>query len=709
MQFAASVVIACTVFALLGSALWRRSPVSAWSTPFTSIYLGQMIAWAGAVLLLPVGAGLERVLGVSPPIGAWLFLGLAAALWSNQERLAKVREAASSPSWIIGLLGLLSVIQVALVYSSAGSHVGALGLDTHQHIYWTRQLLSSHRVPLVERGTDILTLYPHGFHLLTALWAAAGVGGGVGEVGPWVKLMPFLQAWLPCVAFAELACAKERRSGTALLLGAALAVYAFAITRMVFPEHDLSGTPRYASAAAMLFPWMAVFAGRQLEDARLGAIGLASIPAVAALLLSLNAIVAVQFFVFVVPLLAVTLWLDRSSRAQLKAGLLAGSCGLALLVSLQDPWIVAQWSSRLAPGYVEWFGAISPERAAELGMLSQDELVEESPGARLYDSGGDYARLFATSLSNGLRDTLTSGWQFPFRHAPSNPAGRIALRILVAAALVAVILRRRKGDGSSLLVALGVGCVIGAFGQHAFFHFSEGLAVGRDHAFVLLRDYSDVASRHTALPLAAMLMLGALDVLARELRDPAWLDRRIVLAATGVVCALPFLLHGATETVDPERGFWAPVAKQDIADLREIEAHVAAEQGVLVPAAAWGIGEERWIVPRGATASVLPWSERRLVFNARLGSSVFYNWRDVARFCDGRDEDRADFLERNGVEWFLWKRPVGVEADRGPRNPMCKLPLSRLGVFEPPVAAAGDLQLYRIDPARLRGVERSQR
>ncbi len=686
-------------FALLGSAVLRRSPLA---MPFTSILFGQMLAWGGATVLLPIGAGLDQMVGVSPPIGAWLLAGLALAVFTGRRHLEHFDTSRDGAGLLLGVVGLAAIVKVALVYSS-GSHIGALGLDTHQHIFWTRQLIDAHHVPLTERGTDILALYPRGFHLLTALWSAAGVAG---PIGSWIKLMPFLQAWLACVAFAEIVCAGQRRHGTAALLAVLLVVYAFAMSEMVFPEYDLNGTPRFASAAVLFFPWLALVAGRQLACARLGALALACIPALLALLLSMNAVLAVQAVVFVLPLIGITLAIDREALPRPPIIWIAASVGIAVVVVLQDPWIIAQWAPRLAPGYLDWFGVITPADAADLGLLSQDELVSGTGGAApAYAAAGDIARLFGSSLWTGATGAFTAGWFFPFQQDLLTHIGRIALRLalLLCAALALAAPATRSAPHRLLFFAVVAGTCFGGLAQQALVYFADGLAVGRDYAFVLLRDYSGAAAGHVGLPVQAMALTAGVAWATAGGRASGRGGQLAVAFAAVAACALPFLLYGTARTVDPEHGFWAPLRSGDIEHLRTLEQHIGPEEGVLVPSAAWGIGEERWIVPQGATASVLPFSDRRLVFNARLGTSVYYNWRDVALFCDGRDEERADFLARHDVRWFLLRDEQAATGAHPTRAPMCRLHLSRLGVVMPPVAVAGDLVLYRVDPAQLRG------
>jgi len=706
MPFVVCVLIACGAFWLAGGlALQRVRGARPGQLPFTSMLFGQMIVWVVAVLVLPLGAGIDAWLGRSPAIGVWLWGGLAVALALAGRG---VEWTSSSAGRVFAAVGIAALVKVALVYS-AQSHIGALGLDTHQHIYWVRQLLEAHHVALNERDTPVLALYPRGFHLLTALWSAAGIAG---PVGSWVKLMPFLQAWLPCLAFAELVnLAARRQARTGLLaagLALALVVYAFAISRMAFPEYDLNGTPRFASGAALLFPWLVLVAGRVLDNTMLRTLAIACLPAVALLLLSMNAILLVQFAVFLLPLLGITGWLTRQDadipRERIAAWAVA-SCGIAALVCLQDPWIVAQWAPRFAPGYLDLFGVITPDEATNLGLLAKDELVSESAGSALHQTWSDFAWLFFASLAGALRDFLSSGWRFPFSQDLFSDAGRIALRIVILAGAGAglVALRHERTTLRTLFFALVIGSCAGGFAQLALFHFAEGLAVGRGYEYVLLRDYCEVAAKHVGLPVQGMILLAALGLAMTGWRMPTRIASN---APTWIVAALatslPFALYGTSESVDPARGFWAPLHHRDLANLRSIETHIGPDEGVLVPAAAWGIGEERWIIPQGATASVLPFSTRRLVFNARLGPSVVFNWRDVVQFCQGSDAQRAAFLARHDVRWFLLKDPaVGSDALHQ-RFRMCKLRLAQLGVITPPAHVEGNLALYRIDPARMR-------
>lgn len=698
-----------------------------------------MVLWFGAYLVLPLNAGLERIAGHSLPIGLLIWgaaaVALAFATRGDRRELA-ARE--TDPGFdrdalILTLSGGASILTVALAYSS-GSHLGALGLDTHQHIYWTAQILDAQHLPLVERDTTVLSLYPKAFHILTANWSAAGA---VGPLGPWIKLMPFLQAFLPCMVFAELIRARAalgslepgRSRALTVLLSFGLLFYAFAFTRMAYPEYDLGGTPRFASGAALMFPYLLFAAGSALKSDPLRRLGWAALPATALLLLALNAVLLLQLAVFVVPLMIITQAFERDvsgATAAPRSGrqvawTVALALALPIAISLGDPWIVAQWSIRLGAvgqGFLDLVGVVTPDQAASLGLLSTDELVVEKPGAIRYSGPGELVRLFAGSLAAGVGSWLTTGLHFPFMDDLFSDPGRIAVRLAIPAAVATALVSRRiamrdrttgsvsPADNAPMRVWLGIaiGVGFGGFAQIALVHFSEGLAAGRGYEFVLLRQYCEIAIRHVGLVAMAMVLLASIgwavaafpsnNAIPAFIGEKAWLTPLLALLAA----ALPFLLYGQTETVDPDKSFWGPVTSSDLADLRAIEAHIGDTDGVMAPSNTWRIDGESWIIPQGKTAGILPFTTRRVLFNSRLGAGVQFNWRDLAAFCRGTRQHRAQFLQRNDVRWFLLKGKGSGTRSAMRKFRMCKLELSELGVTFPPAHQQGNLSLYRIDP-----------
>ncbi len=731
MPFAFSVALAGGLHLLLGSLLLRRfhpRPLS--GLPFTSIYCAQMLLWFASYLILPLNAGLDQLVGRSLPIGALVWGGTSIALAIGLRRRSSASSSGVVPAdfdragFVLAAGGAAALLKVALVYSSS-SHLGALGLDTHQHIYWTQQILDANHLPLVERGTSILALYPRAFHVLTALWSAAGLAG---PIGPWVKLMPFLQAFLPCIVFAELVRVQATRNCDrrghghflAALLICALLLYGFGLSHMVYPEYDLNGTPRFASGAALMFPYLLFVAGGVLQSSSLRRLAWLVLPAVALLLLALNAVLVVQLAIFVIPLLLISRGLSRSIEPLPRTPIPLLAMLIALLLPLAiaagDPWIVALWSAKLGdPGqwFLDLFGLVTPDQAASLGLLSKDELVAEKPGLVLYASVGDFLRLAATSVANGARSWMTTGWRFPFSDDLFTDPGRIIVRLAMLASVVFAIHGMRSRSGAEepgqhhsamrLWCTIVLGASLGGFAQIVMFQLAEGLAVGRGYEFVLLRDYSEVAARHVGLVAQGMILLAGIgwavaafprrEALEKIFTRPGMLPGMAALAGI-----LPFLLYGLAGSVDPTRSFWSPVSSQDLEHLRAIESHIGEAERVIVPSNTWRIGEENWIIPQGPTASVLPFTRKQVLFNSRLGVGVRFSWRDLATFCRGTNQQRAEFLRRNDVSWFLLKGDDSASESGYRKFRMCKLPLAAMGVIHPPAHRYGDLSLYRIDP-----------
>lgn len=734
MPFVLSIAIAGCALLLLGSALLGRVyPRARVDLPFTSIYFGQMALWFASYLVLPINAGLAALTGHSFSLGVLVWIAALTAFVLQRRREAPDGALSLSPAnapvfYLFAVGAGAAIVKVALAYSS-DSHLGALGLDTHQHIYWTKQLLDAGHVPLVERDTSILALYPRGFHLLVALYSGAGFSAAIGA---WVKLMPFLQAFLPCLVLAELVAVQLLRPNAkatnrssliivALML-AALIVYGFAGSRMIYPEYDLNGTPRFASSAALMLPYLLFLAGNVLRNQSMQRLAWLALPATALLLLALNAVLVVQLIVFVLPLMAVTMLLAAptpATGAKLALAWVAPlAIGVPLAIAAGDPWIVALWTGPLGAAgqaFLDTFSVMTPDQAATLGLLSKDELVTQTSEAVLYAGIGPTLGLFAASIAGGVTDWFATGWAFPFYDDLSTHRARIMLRCVVVASIVLAVYNTSKQAGEvsdrsrralRLFCGLALGLSLGGAAQLSLIHFSQGLAIGRGYEFTLLRDYCEVAPRHIALVGQAFLLLGALGTAAATLRPrlqarTATFSTALLATLLGAVATLPFALYGQSDVVEPGKSFWAPLAAEDLVDLREIEAHIDGDDGVMVPSNTWGIGKESWIVPQGPTASVLPFATKRILFNSRLGQGVFFNWKDLASFCRGTNQERADFLGRNDVRWYLVKGKRTTERTFYQKFRMCKLRLAEMGVVYPPVHRAGDLSLYAIDPQSL--------
>jgi hypothetical protein len=295
--------------------------------------------------------------------------------------------------------------------------------------------------------------------------------------------------------------------------------------------------------------------------------------------------------------------------------------------------------------------------------------------------------------------------------------GRIAIRVaFIGCAAGAIYWTRRQrtdvtkrdaGFAPRLAAALTAGSVIGGAAQIATFEFANGLSIGRSYTFELLRNYCEIAPGHVGLVAGSFALIAVIYWASDSAPPIPSLSKVFVHPASIVIflalaTAAPFTLYGTTDVVEPDKSFWAPVTDKNLLSLRQIENHIPDEDRVMVPANTWGIGVENWIIPQGPTAGVLPFSTKQLVFNSRLGTSVFFNWKDLANFCRGTKEHRAEFLSRNNVRWFLLKGIGSGQEAFYRKVKMCKLSLPAMGVTFPAAFTAGELALYPIDPSTVK-------
>src|SRR5258708_635980 len=343
--YAVAFALAFLSFWLWGQALGRNVLGVARLRFFTAVYLGQLAALAAASVATAAGAASAHLLGVAPPC---TFLVVAASLFLLFREL-RARRALPAPARQCDLLTPFGIACVAVVVAIYSRHLSALGLDTHEHTAWVEQILQLGYVPLTEPGTNIVADYPRTFHLLTALWTAAGLGL---PAGPFVKMMPFLQNALPMLAVGELLEeAAVRRSGEGtrprcqVVLGLGFFVYSFLLVPLAYPVRDLSGTPRYASAAILLAPVVLLLFGAVYRAPRATAVAWAVTPLLGAWALTLNPIVPLMLVTVTLPVSVVLYTVLKPPLTGVDRSRVAGGAALAaalgLLVGAQDPWVAA--------------------------------------------------------------------------------------------------------------------------------------------------------------------------------------------------------------------------------------------------------------------------------------------------------------------------------------------------------------------------------
>lgn len=231
---------------------------------FQLLWLGQYTVFAASLIITPATALLTDCSGWHIPLRfslAPLVVGLAYLMW-RKRRASPLGAQPLDPS-SFALAGLVAIAFYRGL-SLHAFHAGALGHDTQQHIYWAQHIADFGFLPITARGTDLLDAYPKFFHLLAAGWSALGMAG---TVGPFVKMMPFLQVTLACGFGCELLL-KARRSPqaadgwlAAVALGAFLCWHlTFGDGQEIYAVRDLSGTARFGAGWLLFGPPLLVLA-----------------------------------------------------------------------------------------------------------------------------------------------------------------------------------------------------------------------------------------------------------------------------------------------------------------------------------------------------------------------------------------------------------------------------------------------------------------
>ncbi len=639
--------------------------------PWTAVYLGQFALLAAAGPILTLNHLAAVALGRSLPLIA-IVVPATAVVVARQVRTFRLPARVD----LLALLGLGSVAVVVAVYSS---HLGALGLDLHEHLAWVRQIVSRGFIPIGEDSTGIVGDYPRTFHLMTALWNAAGL---TPPAGPFLNAMPFLQNALPLLALAEQAVelqaarvpADRRKWEIALAL--AFYAYVFLLIPMVYPLTDLSGTTRMSSGGLLLLPIVLVAIARAHQAPRGSLLAVATAPLLLAWTLSWHPVLVLALCGTVPVLIA--LWvafkpprIAQGSRRAHAATL--ALCGLlAVPVLVQDPWIVQSVAQRVpaAARLLERVGLVTFDEAVRRGLASaREKAVHESaaappcrdarcllrtagrvagealpvPWIRARGGIADLARFTSPSLP-WLRDVLRDA--LPFPNALADYAGLPFVLFIFAAVLVWTVCRMRRpvsdaprpGIAGRLLLASLVGMAMAGVGLA----FAAGMAAALNdqrHESVILAQYAvraawDLSLSLLWLPFMASVLALLEPLFARAGPGPekALPSRAIqvrVVAGLVLWLALPLAARLNLHRPLQHRGFRGRIGFDDLRALRAVEAAIPPADGVIIPAEHVAIADwEHWVLPLGDTGALLPYGERRYLFNFYTGASYPFSWRD---------------------------------------------------------------------------------
>ena len=741
--FAASFALALATMALWGGLFGRLVLRIPRLGPWTAVYLGQFALLAAAAPILALNGLVSRATGRAIPVVV-LVGGATIALVVARRRELR-------PPARLDLLALLGLGSVALVVAIYSGHLSALGLDLHEHVAWTRQILDNGHVPLDEPGTGILADYPRTFHLLSALWNAAGLAP---PAGPTVKAMPFLQNALPALALAEqmVDTQAQERSGSRyrweIALGLAFYVYAFLLVPMVHPVPDLLGTPRFSSGGLLLLPGVLIAIGRAQKVPGAAILAVATAPLIAAWSLTWNPIIVVLLGVVTVPV-AAAVWLalrppgSKDAPARRALVVFAASAVLGVLVLVQDPWVVGVAAQRIpvCSRIVHRAGLMTFDEAVALGRATpRDKSVrnaQASPPCR--DAGcvvrlavkaaGDALRRPWIALRAGvadLRGLISSPSMAALRDAfkgavpfgvalIADYAGLPFVACLAAAVLVCgwLELRRRRGAtvATGFARSLLIATLLGIAGAGIGLDFAAGLAGALNdqrHESVILAGYLAGSGLPVSVALLWLPFAAAALVLAepgqRGEALPETRPRRAALAVGGLLIwlALPIFARLNLHRPLQHHGFRTPIGLEDLSALRQVEEAIPPEDGVIIPAEHANVANwEHWVLPLGNTAALLPYGERRYLFNVYIGASYPLSWRDLDEgLCSTDPAARGRFLERTRTRWALVDDPDAADAAAALERPrMCSgqdVPLSALGAELPAVRQSKGIFLFRI-------------
>ena len=716
-----ALLIASFVLALLAMALWGRLAAQralglGRVGPCTAVYLGQFALFALMLPATALNAVAHRLFGHSLPL-------IALVVPPTLLLALKVR---GKPR--LDLLALFALASIALVASIYSRHLSALGLDTHEHTAWMRQILRLGYVPFDESGEGILADYPRAFHLLAALWNAAGLGA---PAGAFMKSMPFLQNALPALALAEQMADAQSAPGDAarplweVALGLAFFAYAFLLVPMVYPTTDLSGAPRFSSGGLLLLPVVLLIAAKVHAAPGASSAALVALPLLGAWAVTWHPIVAVMLVAASVPMLVAVWAALRPPFQRPPLGALAIASALAILAVARDPW-TADLAARHAPpirALIHAAGLSTYDEAVAAGRASaRDKPVHPRPlappCADLRCVAGKTAEAFGVALrapiraanhviddgARLLRERNLAAHKFAFQEVllpwPALLAQHAALPfcIFLLAPLAALLTSRaaRSGLAPRLLGASVAGLTLTGIAAAFAAQLAASLGDG-SHESIILSGYLAGAGAFVSLGFFSLPFLAASAILARAPIGAltGWTPPRAArLPALLVWVALPLLAQLNLHRPLQHQGFRGPIGLADLRALRRVEAAIPAEDGVIVPAEHANIAEwEHWLLPTGGTAALLPYGERRYLFNVYLGASYPLSWRDLEeRFCSTDPNVRGQFLARTRARWLLVREAGSGDPLRA--QEMCGRPLSAIAAQL--IHADGGIFLFRL-------------
>lgn len=611
---------------------------------------------------------------------------------------------------VLLFFAMVCLFKIASYYSY---NVGALGLDTHQHIYYASDLYDAAYLKLTARGTHWLDQYSKGLHALVALWATPGFGA---YLGPAVKIMPALQTLLITFAFVEISYLwLQKQSLVAplrwiwLSLVLLLCCYAtFYGSKLIYPIDDLNSTGRTSSAVVMLLPGIIGFAATIAPSRRMVIFNWLMLPLCGALAVKINPALSVSYIGF-----ASFLWLFlaiyglRKNVIHAFYGLASGALFGAMLV-FTDPYYLGMLASKV--GVVREL--LSQVGVAILAHTDGVVVVRNHLLSQLW--------LSAVQDLKSLADQGLVASAYPDSAMLLNPGGAAAIRdvalcVLCAWFLLLCIVSGRKKElflQRCSILTLQLGLFAGCFVSVLVAKMTTSIFGVATRETSLLASYAQ--SYISLLTMFLMSILGVLAItmvidsaglLANE-RVSRWKVARTPIA-TVIVCLVlmgyAVVLRRAVPGHLPSEfkaGWWNPVKGREIREFWRVEDMVPSDGLILAESVPAKLNkDEGWILPvGGAGTAYLPFAKGKYVFNVELGSGYKFTYDDAYNnFCTGSASAARKFLRENNIKYLFSPGSEALDRDAFLSKMYCQVSYRDMGI-EYPAAFVGKygISFFRI-------------
>jgi hypothetical protein len=604
-------------------------------------------------------------------------------------------------------------------------NVGALGLDTHQHIYYASDLYDAAYLKLAARGTEWLDQYSKGLHALVALWAVPGFGS---YIGPAVKVMPALQALLIAFAFVEVCYLWLQKQDFAsslrwVWISLVLLLLYYEIfygSKLIYPIADLNSTGRTSSAVVMLLPGLIGFSGTIFPSRRMVTLNWLMLPLCGALAVKINPALSIAFIGFSSLLWAVlAIYGLKNNLAMALYGLAFGVLSGTILV-FTDPYYLGMLASKV--GVVREI--LSQVNIAILAHADGALVVRSHLLSQLW--------LGAVQALKSLADHGLVASIYPDSSMLLSPGGAsvirdVALCVLCAWFLLTCIVSGRKRGlfpQRFPILILQLGLFAGCFLNLLIAKMTTSIFGVATRETSLLASYAQsYASLLTMflVPVFGVLMITMVIDSAGFLvngRLSRFNNERVgrfhavcSFVATASVCLVlvgyAVLLRRTVPKHLPaefKAGWWNPVKEKAIWEFWKVEGMVPDDGLILAESVPAKLNEdEGWILPvGGAGTPYLPFAKGKYVFNVELGAGYGFTYDDAYEsFCTGDAEAARKFLKKNNIKYLF--SPGSEDLDKGTfLNKMyCRVSYRDMGV-EYPAAFTGKygIGFYRINISR---------